>query len=193
MRLYLFFSYLLSMVKLHFACGGNIIDGWRNLDKNCDIRKTLPFLDAFVDFIFIEHGIEHVTQREGLHFLKECHRILRIGGVLRIHYPDVFKCAVTPETTWDDFYHERGWTKNGARIETVNEAMFSTYFGHESYYSPQTMSAALLAAGFDLQECSYPKGPLLSDHVEMQGIAGHHKQVGLERDAFESAIVEAVR
>jgi SAM-dependent methyltransferase len=40
----------------------------------------LPFADATFDFVFSHSVIEHVTTADG--YLRECHRVLRTGGVL---------------------------------------------------------------------------------------------------------------
>jgi len=59
--------------------------------RQVDVTKELPFEDNSIDFINSSHLIEHLTVEEGIAFLKECRRILRPGGIVRIGTPDVKK------------------------------------------------------------------------------------------------------
>lgn len=54
-----------------------------------DCRKKLPFQDNSVDFLYTSHFIEHLKRYESVDFLKDCFRILKPGGILRICVPDV--------------------------------------------------------------------------------------------------------
>ncbi len=83
--------------KLHLACGTNIIDGWLSTDivprsrgvVFLDATKRYPFDDATFDYVFSEHMIEHVTFADGERMLRECYRVLKIGGKLRICTPNL--------------------------------------------------------------------------------------------------------
>ena len=48
----------------------------------------LEFEDNTFDFIFSEHFLEHLFLDEAIDLLKECHRILKPNGVVRIVVPD---------------------------------------------------------------------------------------------------------
>jgi len=74
-------------VNIQFCCGTNHLAGWHNYDQEVDIAKPLPFPNDRADYVFIEHGLEHVSGPSGLRFLDECHRILKPGGRLRICVP----------------------------------------------------------------------------------------------------------
>jgi predicted SAM-dependent methyltransferase len=76
------------MKNVQFCCGGNRIEGWDNHDQDtADITKRLPYGDNTVDFILCEHGLEHVNCGHGWLFLRECWRILKPDGVLRVCVP----------------------------------------------------------------------------------------------------------
>src|SRR5437762_8379307 len=78
------------MTKIQFGHGGHILGGWLNLEQHqADITKPLAFKDNSVDFILIEHCLEHVTPQEGYRFLKESRRILKSGGVIRVIVPSI--------------------------------------------------------------------------------------------------------
>ncbi|BFM39392.1 methyltransferase domain-containing protein [Synechocystis sp. LKSZ1] len=89
--------------NLNVGCGKYIIDGFISLDiytehyhRNrkrdfieYDLRKDrLPFPDNSVDNIYISHVIEHVETDYVVIFMRESHRVLKTGGVLRIACPD---------------------------------------------------------------------------------------------------------
>jgi predicted SAM-dependent methyltransferase len=66
------------MRKLNLGCGGNILAGWENHDMDVDITKPLQYEDNSIDFIFIEHCVEHTTTPDAVRFFAECLRIWRM-------------------------------------------------------------------------------------------------------------------
>jgi len=86
---------------LNLGGGGNLLPGCLTVDihpaADCyvDIRKALPFADASVDAIFCEEAIEHIARPEAEACLRECARILKPGGVMRITTPDLDHLAST--------------------------------------------------------------------------------------------------
>lgn len=113
-------------MKVQFCCGGNKLDGWNNHDSEVDITQRLPYDDNTVDFILIEHGLEHVNCGHGFLFLCECHRILKSGGVLRVCVPNALQMP----------------TKEHC-IDLI------TGHGHQMIYNWSTLGEMLRLAGFD--------------------------------------------
>jgi predicted SAM-dependent methyltransferase len=53
-----------------------------------DGTSRLPFKDETFTFVFSEHFIEHLFLDQACELLKECFRMLRSGGCLRVAVPD---------------------------------------------------------------------------------------------------------
>ena len=83
--------------RLHLGAGPHAIPGWLNTDlyptslriAYLDATRPFPLPDASMDIAFSEHMIEHVSHPAGLHMLRECARVLRPGGIVRVATPDL--------------------------------------------------------------------------------------------------------
>lgn len=93
--------------KLNIGCAWTMFhQGWQNIDiidgnanqfasqyrynfRQADIKNGLPFFGTgVVDLIFSSHMLEHLSYSEGSAFLKECRRVIRPTGGLRLIVPD---------------------------------------------------------------------------------------------------------
>lgn len=84
---------------VNLACGSTYVDeaGWLNLDftpASSKVRKAnllgrLPVADGTADAVYCSHFLEHIPRQRVLSFLRECRRILRPGGTLRLVLPDL--------------------------------------------------------------------------------------------------------
>ena len=85
--------------KLHLGAGTIKLDNWFNTDLLPQFRKEIYYLnmlsipycfkDNTFDYIFSEHNFEHFSLEELYKILKECLRILKPEGVIRIATPDL--------------------------------------------------------------------------------------------------------
>jgi len=78
---------------LNIGTGGHDLVGWVNLDetKPGDVLARVPpapFRDECFDEILMSHVVEHMTLDDGRALIKECHRILKPGGVVTVIVPD---------------------------------------------------------------------------------------------------------
>lgn len=83
---------------LNLACGPVFIDSreWTNVDFNtkhssvlaCNLLKGLPFADNSFDAVYSSHFIEHIPIEQVDSFLRECLRVLKPKGIVRIVTPD---------------------------------------------------------------------------------------------------------
>ena len=62
---------------------------WPPSTKVHDLTKGIPHPDGSVDVVYSSHMLEHLTREQGENLLKECHRVLKPGGLLRVIVPDM--------------------------------------------------------------------------------------------------------
>lgn len=82
---------------LNLGCGEQFHPAWENIDfqshsagvKAHDLRKPLPFPDESCAVVYHSHVLEHFSRALAPVFLKECHRVLIPGGILRVVVPDL--------------------------------------------------------------------------------------------------------
>lgn len=85
------------MILVNCGCGETFHPDWVNLDaapcmpavRRWDVRRRLPFADASVDAVYHSHLLEHLDAAEAKSFLRECRRVLRSDGTLRVAVPDL--------------------------------------------------------------------------------------------------------
>jgi predicted SAM-dependent methyltransferase len=85
-----------SGLAINFGAGWRPLEGWVNVDIAAapgidvvmDVTEGLPFTTGSAEAIFAEHLIEHLPRDDALAFLRECHRVLTPGGVIRLSTPD---------------------------------------------------------------------------------------------------------
>jgi predicted SAM-dependent methyltransferase len=115
-----------------------------------DIRKRLPLSDKSVDYIYCSHVLEHLEKWEAESILKECRRVLKKKGVLRVVLPDLEKVIsrYRPGKA-DEFCREfYGFDKD-------KKYLFSMFIrGHEWMYDKQSFLELLKNAGFENVEVS---------------------------------------
>lgn len=87
----------MNSTKLNLGCGKRFLEGWINVDFTStgtgviatNLRKGIPFPNGSFDFVYHSHVLEHFEKNAAADFLKECFRVLRPSGVLRVVVPDL--------------------------------------------------------------------------------------------------------
>lgn len=173
------------MVKRQFGCGGNKLVGWENYDMEVDITKQLPFPDESTDRIFAEHVVEHTDSREVFMFFKECHRILKSGGRIRICVPSIERIYMLADPEYLQWLGGSGFGQNNKRSAVEN---LMVNHGHKTVWSENLLKAALYGAGFD--KFMVPTVGFSTDE-HFQDVEGHWRAIGKHAAFIESIVVEA--
>lgn len=166
-------------LKLNVGCYLTMFHrGWTNMDVHDlgnfarqfdfhyhrhDVREGLPFKTGEVDLIYASHFLEHLTYKEGLAFLRECRRVIKPDGAMRLIVPDLelITRAYGNGCCWDthtqfnadqsspdlrDFDHVNGGC---AESPTAAGKFWSLVFdGHKATYDSETLCGLLEEAGF---------------------------------------------
>ena len=82
---------------LNLGCGQTYHEDWVNVDfrpqppqvVGYDLSLGIPFPDDLFDVVYHSHIIEHFPRATAAAFMRECWRVLRPGGILRLAAPDL--------------------------------------------------------------------------------------------------------
>ncbi|WP_438003128.1 methyltransferase domain-containing protein [Sorangium sp. So ce321] len=141
-----------------------------------DVTTPLPLPDASFDWLHTEHLIEHVPQDGAIRFLKEAHRVLKPGALLRISTPDLALYIDGYRDPSRKFFnkHAKILEHLGRMFPDVDDPFpevqdrpawmvnqIFKHWGHQWIYDFEEMAYALREAGFDegsIERRSFRKG-----------------------------------
>lgn len=197
--------------RLQIGSGPNPIPGWLNTDLApdtygdhranivyLDATRRFPFDDGTFDFVFSEHQIEHISEAAAMDMVRECFRVLRPGGRVRIATPDLAAIAglhtediSPPARHYLHFMGERFVRDaTGSLACHVINHMFYAH-GHRFIYDFETLSARLSQAGF-VDIVKYAPGE--SDDPALRQLEAHGCAIGDEAvNRFETMALEGTR
>jgi predicted SAM-dependent methyltransferase len=112
-------------------------------DWSMDITRPLRCPDAYVDGIFTQHTLEHISPRQVLGLLRECRRVLKRGSCMRVVVPDAERYALAVAGLGRLPDHGRTYALPIEGLRAVSQD-----FGHRSLWSPELMRRYMAAAGF---------------------------------------------
>ena len=189
--------------KLNIGCGPNAFNGWFNSNYypqsaqiiHLDATEPFPFDNDIFDYVYSEHMIEHISWHEGLFMLRECRRVLKPGGTIRIATPNL-EVLIGLYSYNGDPLNERyiKWITdrylNGINVYKASFVINNAFrdWGHQFLYDGELIEIAMQEAGFmNMHRCS----PGESDDENLRGIESHGKNVADDdMAAFETMVFE---
>ncbi|QHT70544.1 methyltransferase domain-containing protein [Rhodocytophaga rosea] len=89
------------MKLLNLGCGNRYHKSWTNIDfysanesvLSHDLTQGIPFDNDTFDVVYHSHVLEHFSKTGAAAFLKECFRVLKPNGIIRIAVPDLESIA----------------------------------------------------------------------------------------------------
>lgn len=103
------------------------------------VGDKLPFRDGALNYIFSEHFFEHLYPAETEELMRECHRVLAPGGLMRVSVPDAVLRTYEP--------HE----PEGFPVDLPADHPQK----HKVRWTVYSLSDALRAAGFEPRPLRY--------------------------------------
>jgi predicted SAM-dependent methyltransferase len=192
--------------KLEIGARVATLEGWLNTDIDpvsddvvyLDATQPFPFESGTFDYIYCEHMIEHISWKNGQKMLKECHRVLKPRGMIRIATPDLAvilglysTCLSAEQRHYIDWMVQKELPDVSEHKASfvINNAFRN--WGHQFIYDDELMAHALSLGGFvDIKRCVYGE----STEESLRQIETHGMHIGDDQIArFESLIFEGTR
>jgi predicted SAM-dependent methyltransferase len=120
-----------------------------------DLTRPFPWKAGSVDIVYTSHLLEHLSRDEGHEFLRQCHRVLRGGGVIRIVVPDLawFIREYKERRLPSEYLLERMdvlYTRHRSSLKNILSPFIQ--FPHQCMYDAEALLKAGRDAGFDVAE-----------------------------------------
>lgn len=190
------------MAKLQLGTSDNILKGWLNTDLvpvdrsvvYLDATSKFPIADNLFDYVMAEHMIEHIEYKAAENMLRECFRVLKPGGRVRLPTPDLDVLLALHSTDKTDIQKRYlDWAtaqflpevRHCRDVFVINN--FFQSWGHRFLYDHETLRRLLETAGF--QEIKFYK-PGLSDDATLQNLETHGRKITEESNQFETMVAE---
>ena len=167
----------------------HVVDYSSDLDvRRCDVTKGIPFDDMSVDYIYTSHMLEHLRKEDAMFVLKECYRVLKQGGVLRVLVPDlkmyVKKYLDEIESSDGDDTSAADRFMDGIMLQGIGEVRPLFYRSmckrHQWMYDFESLAKRLHDCGFSkVKECKLQESSLPDiSYIEQEEY--HSKSVYLD-------------
>jgi SAM-dependent methyltransferase len=124
----------LSKIKL---LPGNYLTTWPKSLCLVDGRKKLPFKNHSVDYIYTSHFLEHLQRYQTKKLLRECKRILRPGGIIRICVPDIKLLSKKyVDGDRDYFLALEDFSSEKKELQSIADLFMQHIYGYDSWSKP---------------------------------------------------------
>jgi len=180
-------------VRINLGSGHWKPDGWIHVDLDLESRPDvcanlgagLPFANASVDLLHSEDFIDQLDLQAAARFLRESHRVLKPGGVMRALMPDLGLMARLylrqPEQLLELWHAHVGIPLvTGTAGEVFNVGM--RFAGHRFMYDAETFGRLAADCGFEARPVAFNE----SEIADLRGLdlRGPHNSVSMHFDCY---------
>ncbi|MFZ4984160.1 MAG: class I SAM-dependent methyltransferase [Blastocatellia bacterium] len=154
--------------------------------RYADVTNRIPEDDSSVDLIYCCHMLEHLSRPDAGRFLRECHRVLKPSGSIRIVVPDIRKLIDSYLAAGDADHFMESLYILPAGSEGPWHRLKCLIVGgrlHLWMYDAESLRALMLSAGFP-SPVTLPPGITTIDNLE---------GIDLNERSEESLYLESVR
>lgn len=152
--------YKLSIINKH-----QYKSDWSGVIR-CDVGRRLPYRNEKVDKIYTSHFLEHIPQKKGVRFLRECHRVLKKDGIMRLVVPDLLWYAERYVNRTKALIQLSALPDDRKAHDTFLKTMYGAYLNKKRYgaehcymYDLPTLVSVLKEIGFQsIRKCQYQEG-----------------------------------
>ena len=141
-----------------------------------DARYPIPIQDGAASAVYSSHLLEHLSRGTAQELLRDCYRVLKPGGVLRVVVPDMYLISKRYVSIVEQLAARHlgltdsvDFLSNTMTVADVSSAFAAEYydpdprrqraFGHQWMYDKWSIQAALERVGFQqVRECPYRQG-----------------------------------
>ena len=160
--------------RLHLGCGRKILEGYINVDivegpgvdVLCDVARGIPFPDCVFDEVLAVDFIEHIPPVRSIALMNDIWRVLRPGGVFKIHVPAAPGITAFQDPTHVSFWNEESFTyyEDGHR----RRELYGVYYGITARFRRRRLRRArnLWTRFFTTFDFSYLNNILLDVELE---------------------------
>ena len=171
------------VARLLYLCGllsagqyeSYVTGRWRRV-QFWDLRYPLPFPDCTFDYIYSSHVLEHLFPQDANRLLRECYRIMKNGGVMRVVVPDMYMVAsqyvsamLVYQESMSSVETRTNFLGREIRVQEVPDAFVAEFFdpdpghrlafGHAWMYDFWSLKLRLEKIGFsDIVKCRFREG-----------------------------------
>lgn len=131
--------------NLHLGCGNKPMKDFINVDYYnktyaddiVDLNKGLPYESNSIDLIYSDNVFEHIVNL--LNLIKECHRVLKKGGVLIVKVPYFKSKHAFVDPTHINFF----------TIQSMDYYVKGKYFNEEYKFFDETFESMDIFLDYD--------------------------------------------
>lgn len=129
-------------MKIHLGCGNRKPEGYVNVDVNPNVSPDIvhdltvypwPFANDCADEIAAMHVIEHLISQGDMksfnNFFRECWRLLKPGGLLKVVVPDANGGRAFSDPSHKSFYNRDAFafiSKNAIKLNRESNSCMSS-------------------------------------------------------------------